>query len=177
MAGAMAEGLASQGVIPVYKHFPGHGDTAEDSHLGIAVTYKSAAQLTECEWLPYLNNDLTDCAVMVGHIAVPNLTGDMTPASLSRIMVTDYLRNTLGFDGLVITDSLAMAGITNYYSPGDAAVRALDAGCDILLMPAVFTEAYDAVLRAANSGEITLERIDESVRRILEYKLRAGLIE
>ena len=76
MAGACARGLASQGVLPVYKHFPGHGDTAEDSHNGLAVTYKTHDELAACEWIPYSTNDLTGCAVMVGHIAAPNVTGD-----------------------------------------------------------------------------------------------------
>ena len=177
MAGAMAEGLASQGVIPVYKHFPGHGDTAEDSHLGIAVINKTAEELMECEWLPYLTNDLTGSAVMVGHIAAPSITGDMTPASLSRVMVTDYLRGELGFQGLVITDSLAMAGITQDHTSGEAAVLALEAGCDVLLMPEELDQAYDAVLHAVETGEITEERIDESVLRILQYKIYAGVIE
>ena len=161
----------------MFKHFPGHGDTAEDSHKGIAVTYKTAEELMECEWLPYLNNDLTGSAVMVGHIAVPAVTGDLTPASLSKIMVTDYLRGQLGFQGLVITDSLAMEGITRDYTPGEAAVLALEAGCDILLMPDDLPQAYNAVLHAVETGEITEERLNESVLRILEYKINAGLIE
>lgn len=101
-----------------YKHFPGHGDTAEDSHNGIAVTYKTHDELAACEWIPYSANDLTGCAVMVGHIAAPNVTGDLTPASLSGTMITGYLRGELGFTGLVITDSMAMHGVTDAYSSG-----------------------------------------------------------
>lgn len=177
MTDAVARGLLSRGIIPVYKHFPGHGDTDEDSHLGLAVTERTAEELRACEWLPYTENDLTGCAVMVGHIAAPALTGDMTPASLSKTMVTGYLRGELGFDGLVITDSLSMNGITNAWSPGRAAVMALEAGCDVLLMPADLREAYDAVLEAVRSGEIPTARLDESVRRILIYKARIGLLQ
>ncbi len=176
MAAAMAEGLLSRGIIPVYKHFPGHGDTPQDSHLGLAVTDKNEKQLKECEWQPYLTGDLSRCAVMVGHIAVPAVTGDMTPASLSQIMVNGCLRQELGFDGLVITDSLSMGGIEGGYSPGEAAMLALQAGCDVLLMPQDLFAAYNAVLSAVETGELTEERVDASVRRILEYKAMAGLL-
>lgn len=176
MAGAMARGLAGQGVLPVYKHFPGHGDTAEDSHVGLAVSYRTLEEMMGCEWLPYINNDLADCAVMVGHIAAPNVTGDMTPASLSYTMVTVYLRQTLGFQGLVITDALAMDGITQTYDSAQAAVMAFEAGCDILLMPYDLASAYDAILNAVESGRITVQRLDESVLRILDYKLQTGVI-
>ena len=177
MTGAMAEGLLSRGIIPVYKHFPGHGGTAEDSHLGLAVLNRTAEELRECEWVPYTQNDLTGCAVMVGHIAVPALTGDMTPSSLSKTVVTGYLRQELGFDGLVITDSLAMKGITDNYTSGQAAVLALEAGCDVLLMPADLAEAYAAVLSAVESGRISPARLDESVRRILVCKAEIGLLQ
>ena len=176
MAGAMAEGLLSRGIIPVYKHFPGHGDTAEDSHLGLAILNKSEQELWEGEWLPYRENDLTDCAVMVGHIAVPALTGNMIPASLSETMVSGFLRQKLGFDGLVITDALSMGGITAAYTPGTAAILALKAGCDVLLMPGDLDAAYSAVLTAVQDGELTEGRIDESVRRILYYKARIGVL-
>ena len=176
LAGAMASGLRASGVIPVYKHFPGHGDTAEDSHFGLAVSSKTAEELRACEWLPYIRNDLTGCAVMVGHIALPAVTGDMTPASLSERVVTGYLRGELGFEGLVITDALAMGSITLAYSSGEAALAALRAGCDVLLMPASLLEGYETVLTAVRSGELPESRIDESVRRILTYKAAVGLL-
>ena len=176
MAGAMALGLSTEGIIPTFKHFPGHGDTGQDSHLGVAVTNKTRAELRECEWIPYERCDLTGCAVMVGHIAVPEITGDLTPASLSPELVTDCLRGELGFSGLVITDSLAMQAITRSYDPGAAAVLAILAGCDVLLMSQDLRTAYNAVLEALEQGVISRERLDESVRRILEYKAAAGLI-
>ena len=176
MAGAMARGLSREGIIPTFKHFPGHGDTQQDSHLSVAVTEKTRAELRECEWIPYESCDLTGCAVMVGHVAVPEITGDLTPASLSGELVTDCLRTELGFSGLVITDSLAMQAITRSYSPGEAAVLAIRAGCDVLLMSQDLPAAYNAVLNAVREGAISPERLDESVRRILEYKVYAGLI-
>lgn len=175
MAGACARGLASQGVLPVYKHFPGHGDTAEDSHNGLAVTYKTHDELATCEWIPYSTNDLTGCAVMVGHIAAPNVTGDLTPASLSGTMITGYLRGELGFTGLVITDSMAMHGVTDAYSSGDAAIAAIQAGVDIILMPEVLSEAFDAVVAAVENGTISEARLNESVYRVLQYKQMYGI--
>ena len=175
MAGACARGLASQGVLPVYKHFPGHGDTAEDSHNGLAVTYKTHDELAACEWIPYSTNDLTGCAVMVGHIAAPNVTGDLTPSSLSGTMITGYLRGELGFTGLVITDSMAMHGVTDAYSSGDAAIAAIQAGVDIILMPEVLSEAFDAVVAAVENGTISESRLNESVYRVLQYKQLYGI--
>ena len=176
LTGAMARGLQSQGVIPTFKHFPGHGDTAEDSHLTLAVTDKTPEELMACEWLPYLKNDLTNCAVMVGHIAAPGLTGDMAPASLSRAAVTDALRGRLGFQGLVITDSMSMEAVTRRCGPGEAAVLALQAGCDVILMPHGLGAAFEGVLDALERGELTESRLDESVYRVLRYKDAAGLL-
>ena len=175
-AGAMAAGLRQEGIIPVYKHFPGHGDTAEDSHAQVAVSGKTREELRECEWLPYENNDLSGSAVMVGHIALPAVTGEYTPASLSATVVDGCLRGELGFDGLVVTDALAMWGVKANYAGGEAAVRAIQAGCDVLLLPEDLPEAYRAVLAAVHSGAISERRLDESVRRILQYKAIAGLL-
>lgn len=175
MASAMAEGLAQEGIIPVFKHFPGHGDTAEDSHSGIAVTYKTAQEMESCEWIPF--SQVPEGAwVMVGHIAAPEITGDLTPASLSPALVTGVLREQLGFEGLVVTDSLAMGAITQEYTPGQAALEALNAGCDLLLMPAGLEEAFEAVVTAVENGSLSQERLDQSVERILEYKLEYGLL-
>lgn len=175
MASAMAEGLAQEGIIPVFKHFPGHGDTAEDSHSGIAVTYKTAQEMESCEWIPF--SQVPEGAwVMVGHIAAPEITGDLTPASLSPALVTGVLREQLGFEGLVVTDSLAMGAITQEYTPGQAVLEALNAGCDLLLMPAGLEEAFEAVVTAVENGILSQEQLDQSVERILEYKLEYGLL-
>lgn len=176
MANAMAEGLRSQGIIATFKHFPGHGDTAEDSHNRLAVSYKLLEELMDCELLPFLEADSGDC-IMVGHIAQPEVTGDMTPASLSHTLVTGLLKEALGFDGLVITDSLSMDAITDVYTPGDAAVSALQAGCHILLLPENMTEAFEAVVAAVEDGTLSMEWLDETVIRILEFKIQHGILK
>lgn len=175
LAGAMAEGLRGQGIIPTFKHFPGHGNTAEDSHTGTAISYGTREEMAEGTWLPFLQAQKSDC-IMIGHISVPDITGDMVPATLSHTVVTDILRGDLGFEGLVITDSLAMEAVTDNWTPGEAAVHALEAGCDLLLMPQGLEEAFDAVLAAVEDGTLTEARIDESVRRILECKIEWGIL-
>lgn len=174
MASAMADGLRQQGIIAVFKHFPGHGDTAQDSHKGIAVSYKTKEQMETCEWLPFQEADSNDC-IMVGHIAVPEITGDFTPATMSYTIVTDILKNQLGFQGLVITDSMEMQAVTDGYNPGEAALCAIGAGCDILLMPDGMQEAFDEVVTAVEDGRLSEQRLDESVRRILMFKQKHGL--
>ncbi|MFR6369904.1 MAG: glycoside hydrolase family 3 protein [Gemmiger formicilis] len=166
MAAAAADGLRTGGILPTLKHFPGHGDTAEDSHTALAVTYKTLDELQACELLPFAA-DTGLHAVMVGHIAAPNVTGDGTPATLSPQLVAliPDAENTL-----IVTDSLAMDAITAAYTPGEAAVQAFQAGCDVLLMPNSLPEAYAAVLEAVQNGTISEERLDRSVNKILLYK-------
>ena len=176
MAGAMADGLRQRGIVPTFKHFPGHGDTAQDSHVGLAVTHKTEAQMLSCEWLPFLEAGPLEC-VMVAHVSVPELTGDMTPATMSGRLVTEVLKQQLGFRGLVITDSLEMGAVTESYSPGEAALAALNAGCDILLMPADLAEAFEAVVSAVERGSYPAEKLDETVHRILKFKADAGILE
>lgn len=176
MAAAMAEGLNSQGIIATFKHFPGHGDTAEDSHYGLAVTYRTGDQLASCELLPFLNADGNDF-IMVGHIAVPEMTGNMIPASMSDYMVKQVLKGGLEFTGLVITDSLSMGAITQLYTPGEAAVTALLAGCDVLLLPENMEGAFEAVVTAVENGILTEEWLDETVLRILEFKQMHGILK
>ena len=176
MAKAMAEGLKQQQIIPTFKHFPGHGDTAEDSHNGIAVSYKSKQEMEICEWLPYESLTTRDC-VMVGHIATPEITGNLTPASMSYEIVNGILREQLNFDGVVITDSLEMGAITDEYTAAEAAVSAIKAGCDILLCPDNLQETFEAVIEAVENGTISEERINESVYRILLLKQTYGLLQ
>ena len=176
MAGAAADGLRQQGIVPVFKHFPGHGDTAQDSHVGLAVTYKTEEQMRSCEWLPFLEAGALEC-VVVAHVAAPELTGDMTPATMSREIVTGILREKLGFAGLVITDSLEMGAVTEAYSSGEAAIAALNAGCDIILMPMDLAEAFEAVVSAVESGEYPEKALDETVLRILKFKADSGILE
>lgn len=166
MVGAAAGGLREEGILPTLKHFPGHGDTAEDSHTSLAVSYKSLEELQACELLPF-QADSGVHAVMIGHIAVPNVTGNDTPASLCEEMVNMVpdKENTL-----IITDSLSMQAITDAHPSGEAAVMAFEAGCDILLMPEDLEAAYDAILEAVQNGTISEERLDNSVNKILHYK-------
>lgn len=167
--------MEEEGITPVIKHFPGHGDTAEDSHVGNAYTNKTLEELNECELIPFQQAiDDGVQVIMVGHISTPNITDDGLPASLSSYMINDLLRQQMGFDGVVVTDSFGMGAISQNYSSADAAVMAINAGVDIILMPEDFYSAYNGVLAAVESGEISEERIDESVRRILEVKLHTN---
>ncbi len=180
---AAARRMMDQGIIPAVKHFPGHGDTAVDSHVGLPVVDKSPEELEETELIPFraaIQSAGTDGqvpAVMVAHILLTQLDPER-PASLSPAVVTGLLREELGFAGAVLTDDLTMGAVTQSYGLGEAAVLAVEAGCDILLVchgqdsvPAVRT----ALLEAAASGRITAERLDESVYRILRLKTEYAL--
>lgn len=164
-------GLKDAGLKATLKHFPGHGDTAEDSHAGYASSYKTMDELRNCELLPFQAGiEAGADFVMIGHISVPNVTGDDTPASLSYTVVTKILREEMGFDGIVITDALNMGAISNNYTSGQAAVEAVRAGVDMLLMPYDFHSAYTELLNAVYDGRIAEEQINESVRRIVRVK-------
>jgi beta-N-acetylhexosaminidase len=168
LAKACGQGLADAGVIPTFKHFPGHGDTAEDSHTGFAYSYRTLEEIQDCELLTFkAATEVTPHAVMVSHISMPNVTGDNTPATLSSTII-DLIPDK--DNTLIITDAMSMQAITDAYSSGEAAVMTLQAGCDIVLMPYDFTEAYDAVLAACKDGTISEERLDQSVNKILKYK-------
>lgn len=170
-------GAQKAGVLTTAKHFPGHGDTATDSHLGLAVIASDPGRLQSVELAPFRSAiEAGVDSVMTAHVAVPALTGDRgMPATLSRRILTDTLRNSLGFRGLVVTDALEMGGITTKYSGAQAAIQAIQAGADVLLLPTNTTVAINEVERAVNRGDIPLSRIDDSVRRILEAKSRLGL--
>lgn len=180
---AAARRMMDQGIIPAVKHFPGHGDTAVDSHVGLPVVDKSLEELEKTELIPFraaIQSAGTDGqvpAVMVAHILLTQLDPER-PASLSPAVVTGLLRDELGFAGAVLTDDLTMGAVTQSYGLGEAAVLAVEAGCDILLVchgqdsvPAVRT----ALLEAVASGRITAERLDESVYRILRLKTEYAL--
>ena len=171
MAAAELKGLNGRGIIGMYKHFPGHGGTTADSHEGYAYVDDTLEELEKGAFVPFqdgIDNGIQ--VIMVSHISCPNVTGDNTPATLSKTMITDILREKMGFDGMVITDALNMGAITAQYSSSEAAVAALNAGADMLLMPEDFQSAYNGVLNAVENGTVTEERIDESVCRSLEVK-------
>ena len=174
MAAAFAAGLRENGVCATFKHFPGHGDTNQDSHSGLAVSWRNREQQEHCEWLPFREATPMDF-IMIAHVALPEITGDIIPATLSRQVVTGILREELGFDGLIITDAMNMGAITESYS-SSAAIAALEAGCDIVLMPNNVPEAFQAVLDAVNSGKLSDEWLDSTVRRILNFKLAHGIL-
>ena len=177
MSIALAKGLESNGVCPTFKHFPGHGDTAEDSHTQTAYVNKTLAELEECELLPFRNAISEGCfAIMVGHISLPAVTGDERPASLSRTILTELLREQMGFQGVILTDALNMSAITQQFDDGEAAVCAIEAGADILLMPRDFQAAVAGVEQALETGRLSEERINESLRRILGLKMDFGLL-
>jgi len=170
-------GVQENGGLATAKHFPGHGDTSADSHIDLPVIKADRERLDHLELVPFRAAIAAGVgSIMTGHLSVPALEPDPnTPATLSPRILTDLLRKQLGFEGLVVTDAMDMGGITVRYAPGDAAVRAFVAGADVLLMPPVPEAAYDALLAAAKSGQITEERLDASVRRILLAKAKLGL--
>lgn len=177
MVTAAVEGFHEAGMLCTLKHFPGHGDTATDSHLGMATTTKTWAELQQAELIPFAKGIAAGAdVVMAAHITTPNITGDDLPASLSYEMLTERLRGEMGFEGVICTDALEMQAVTKYYSPAQAAVLALRAGADILLSPADLQEAFEAVLTAVEDGTLSEQRLDESVYRILSLKHKAGLL-
>ncbi|MDA3950021.1 MAG: glycoside hydrolase family 3 protein [Spirochaeta sp.] len=177
MVDATVRGLQTNGVSAALKHFPGHGDTLEDSHVGLATLPHAMDRLEAVELPPFVRGIAAGSdAVLTGHISVPPLTGDATPATLSRDITTGLLREHLGFEGVIITDALTMAALTNSYTTREIPLRAIAAGADILLRPADTRQAYREIIAALERGDLTIARIEESVRRILLLKVGRGLI-
>lgn len=178
---AFIEGAHSSREAPVLvtvKHFPGHGDTAEDSHYGLATVAASAERLRQVELAPFRAAiDAGVDSIMTAHVTVPALEPAGIPATVSPAILTNLLRKELGFTGLLSTDALDMRGLTRFFDPGEAAVRALEAGADLLLMPANPRAAVNAVAAAIESGRLSRERLDDSVRKLLAAKIRLGLHE
>ncbi|WP_155590828.1 beta-N-acetylhexosaminidase [Lysinibacillus cavernae] len=172
------KGLESQQVIPVVKHFPGHGDTSVDSHLELPKVTKSLNDLNQLELLPFKDAiDNGADVVMVAHILLPKID-QQYPSSMSKEIITGMLRKQLGFDGVVMTDDMTMKAITNHFDIGQAAVDSVKAGSDIILIAHEFsnvTSAIDAVKAAVNKGEIAEDRINDSVRRIMQLKQKYQL--
>ncbi|MBF4625714.1 glycoside hydrolase family 3 C-terminal domain-containing protein [Clavibacter sp. VKM Ac-2872] len=164
------------GLVAAAKHFPGHGDTDTDSHTGIPIITRSREELERVDLPPFAAAvDAGIGMIMTAHIVVPALDPSGDPATLSRPILTGVLRDQLGYDGVVITDALNMAGVRQKYTDARVPVLALKAGVDQLLMPPDFPTARDAVLAAVRSGEIPGSRIDEAVTRILRLKRDAGI--
>lgn len=171
MVRAEVEGFRDKKMLCCAKHFPGIGAAAGDSHEGAITIEATNEELETVDLVPFRAAIESGVPmIMVGHVSLPNIVGDSTPAPLSSAVVQGMLRDSLGYTGIIVTDSLSMGAITNYYTPAEAAVAALKAGCDIPLMPERFDEAYQGVLNAVQAGELTEERIDESLIRILAAK-------
>jgi beta-N-acetylhexosaminidase len=169
---AFSRGLQEAGILTSGKHFPGHGDTSTDSHLGITIIDHNMARLESRELIPFsaaIESNIS--SIMIGHITTPNITGDQLPASLSPYMITSLLREKLGYEGIIITDSLRMQAITDYYEPKDVGLMLLNAGGDIILLPENFEETYKGILDAIEEGILSEDRIDQSLFRILTSKI------
>jgi beta-N-acetylhexosaminidase len=176
LVAAEVRGLQDNGMLATAKHFPGHGDTGTDSHLALPVIAADWARLDSVELVPFRAAVAAGVqVVMSAHIALPGIdTGQVRPGTVAPEVLTGLLRDSLGFKGLVVTDALNMAGIADRYG-ADAGVRAFLAGADLLLQPADPGAAIDAMAAAVERGEISAERLDQSVRRVLALKMALGL--
>ena len=177
---ATMEGIEDSDIIPVVKHFPGHGDTEVDSHYGLPIVYKTLEELRNFEFIPFVKAIESGCdVIMVSHIIL-NEVDSINPASLSKIVISDLLRKDMGFDKVVITDDMSMGAITSIMSIEEACIKSIEAGCDILLLG----NAYEEIEQVINSiklklynGEISEEQINKSVKRILELKKKYNMME
>lgn len=178
LGAAFVRGVQGAGQIACGKHFPGHGDVSSDSHLELPTVPGDGDRLRRVELRPFgVAAKAGLGSVMTGHLAVPGLGEDpKLPATLSKLILGDVLRDELGFTGLVVTDALEMGGVKNAFAPGEVAVRALLAGADVLLMPPDPIAARAAVVEAVASGRVPLARLDDAVLRILRAKERVGLL-
>lgn len=171
--GSMVQGLREQGVASCLKHFPGMGSTVQDPHQGLSSIDRTEEQFRAEEFVAFQAGiDAGADMVMIATSSAPGITGDNSPCVFSEKLVTDILRGELGFDGVIITDALNMSAISEYYGAEEAAVMAIRAGCDMILMPEDFEAAYNGVLQAVRDGVISEERINDSLKRIYRIKYR-----
>ncbi len=178
MVSAEVKGIQSKKVSAVLKHFPGHGDTSKDTHSGSVTVTHTLERLRSVEFLPFKEGITAGVdGIMTAHIQVPKVTGKGIPATFSPFLLTKLLRNELGFNRLIITDSLSMAAIKWYWSSGEAALRAFLAGADILLKPSNIDAAYSTLINAVKEKQISEDRLNESVLRILKIKHKRGILE
>lgn len=170
MATSLKNGIEDNLVNTCIKHFPGHGDTETDSHFEIPIINKTLVELENSDLLPFIKSINDTNMIMVGHIALPKITNSSIPASLSKEIVTDLLKNKYNYRGLVITDALNMRSLTNNYSDKEIYTMAINAGVDLLLMPNGSKNAIKYIKEAIDDEEIDINTINESVRKILTYK-------
>jgi beta-N-acetylhexosaminidase len=169
-------GAKAAGLMTAAKHFPGHGDTRTDSHLELPVINATRARLDTLELVPFKRAVAAGVdAIMTAHIATPNILGSNVPATLSPYYLSGLLRDEYGFDGLIFTDALRMRAIVDDYGVGESAVLAIEAGADVILMPADIRTSIDALVEAVKQGRLSESRIDRSIERLLKMKVRAGL--
>lgn len=183
------KGLQQNGVAATAKHFPGHGDTAVDSHLGLPEVPHDKERLLDVELYPFQKAmDHGIDAIMTAHVTFPQIDGSKAisqkdgteisiPATLSRKVLTDLMRDEMGYEGIVMTDAMNMKAISDHFGSVDAAIRAINAGADIILMPVGLEEVVTGVLEAVNKGDIEQEEIDKSVKRILTLKVERGIFK
>lgn len=165
------KGLQSVGITSCLKHWPGQGEVDADTHEGIAATEKTRADMEECEFLPFKAGvEAGAQMIMVGHFSAPEITGDNTPCSLSKDVITGILREEWEYDGVIITDAMNMGAISEYYGSDEAAIKALKAGCDMILMPEDFAVAIEGVVEAVKDGTIDEQRINDSLKRVYRIK-------
>lgn len=176
---AFIEGVTSEGLVSTAKHFPGHGDTDTDSHISLPTINYDYARLDSLELVPFrsaINSGLK--SVMSAHISFPKISTTPTlPGTMDGSILNDILKDSLAFDGMVVTDGLEMSGISSNYSPGSAVVQALQAGADLMLISPDLLTAVNELERALERETITEERIDHSVRKLLNWKKEYGLFE
>ncbi|MBR2712374.1 MAG: beta-N-acetylhexosaminidase [Bacilli bacterium] len=178
LAMALSKGLQEEKIIPVGKHFPGHGDTLKDSHVDLPIITKDLEELKRLELVPFVEAiDKKIPGLMIGHLAVPKITGDNNPASLSKVMINDLLRKDLGYEGLVMPDSLKMKALSNHFTNKEIYLRCIGSGNDIMLMPQNINEAFNTIYDAVNDGVIKEEQINNSVYRILSTKFDIGFFD
>lgn len=172
----VVKGLQNNGVSATLKHFPGAGATTVDTHTGYSANERTIEELRETEFLPFASGIGAGADfVMISHMTLTNATKEKLPCSLSSEVICDMLKGELGFEGIIITDSLQMGAIAEHYTPAEIGVMAVKAGNDMILMPQNMEETHKAIVDAVKSGEISEERINESVKKILKMKIEKGL--
>lgn len=177
MVAEEVKGLQEENVSATLKHFPGHGDASSDTHKGYVSVENGIKTLRKREFLPFQAGIEAGCDfIMVSHVNIDKVTQDETPSSLSELVVKDILREELGFEKIIITDAMNMQAITKFYENKEAAVMAIEAGNDMILMPDNLKEAFEGIEEAVEEGQIEEKNIDESVKRILNVKLERGVI-
>ncbi len=177
MVREIVKGLQDQGISSTLKHFPGHGDALNDSHQGAVNVDNDIERLRKVDFVPFKAGIKAGAdMIMVSHISISRVTEDTTPACLSSLVLNEMLRMELGFEGIIVTDAMNMKAITDNYTAKQSGKQSFIAGSDMILMPDNLVDAYESILEAVENGTIKEERLDESVRRILEVKVKRGII-